>query len=133
MYAIRPASSLALKVHIHQMLFHNSHKLRNKSLQMENDLRTHPNPVLVKRRPLNHIRFQRIIDLRYKLERQSFENSRRRNAMCEEVVELGSHLKDSCRGVLFHDLLCDLTDQGFPVRGRNGSFVCDFLATTQYG
>jgi hypothetical protein len=26
-----------------------------------------------------------------------------------------------------------LTDQGFPVRGRNGSFVCDFLATTQYG
>jgi len=114
------------------MLLHNPHKLRNKSLQMEDDLRTHPNSMLVKRRPLDNIRLQRIIDLGYKLERQSLEDSRGRNAMGEKIVEFSSNLQDPCRGVLFYDLLCNLADQGFPIWGRDGCFVGYFLAATYH-
>ena len=114
------------------MLLHNPHKLRNKSLQMEDDLRTHPNSMLVKRRPLDNIRLQRIIDEGYKLERQSFEDSCGRNAMSEEIVEFSTNLQDPCRGVLLYDLLCNLADQGFPIWGRDGCFVGYFLTATRH-
>ena len=112
------------------MLFHNSHELRNKSLQMEDNLGAHPDPVFVERRPLNNIRFQGIINMRNELERQGLENSRWRNAMREQIVEFGSDLEDSCWGMLFDDLSRNLADQSFPVRRRDGCLVVYFLAVT---
>jgi len=109
------------------MLFDNSHKLRHESLEMKNNFRAHPDPVLIKRRPFDNIGLQRIVNLGYKFECQRLENSGRGNAMREQVVELGSDLENPCRGVLFHDLLRNLTNQGFPIRGRDWCFVRDFL------
>lgn len=110
------------------MLLHNPHKLSNKRLQMENDLRTHPNPMLIERRPLNDIRLKSIIDQRNKLEGQSLQNSCWRYAMREQVVEFRPDLQNSLWGVLFHDFVCDLADESFPVWGWDWSVVGDFLA-----
>ncbi len=114
------------------MLLHNPHKLRNESLQVEDDLRAHPNSMLVISRPLDDIRLQRIINLGYKLERQSLEDSRGRNAVSEEIVEFCSNLQDPCWGVFLYDLLCNLADQGFPIWWRNGCFIGYFLAAMQH-
>ena len=112
------------------MLLHNPHKLRNKSLQMEDDLGTHPDPVFVERRPLNNIRFQGIINMRNELEGKGLENSCWRNAMREQIVEFGADLQDSCWGMLFDDLSRNLADQSFPVWGWDGCLVVYFLAVT---
>jgi hypothetical protein len=95
---------------------------------MENDLRTHPDSMFIKCRPFDDIRFEGIINMGYELECQSLENSCRRNTMCEEVIKFCSYLEDSCRRMFVNDLLRDMTDQGFPIRGWDGCLVCYFLA-----
>lgn len=51
--------------------------------------------------------------------------------MGEQVVELCAHLENSGGRVLLVDLVCDGTDQGFPVGWGNGGVVGDSLATME--
>lgn len=61
---------------------------------MEDNLRSHTNPMLIERTPLNDIRLQRIIDHRYQLEGKRLEDCGWRNAVCEEIVKFGADFED---------------------------------------
>ncbi len=55
------------------------------------------------------------------------EDSRRRYAVRQEIVELGPDLQDARRRVLIHNLLGYDPDKRLPVRGRDRCGVGDFF------
>ena len=106
---------------------------------------SHAQSVLVKRRPFYYICFQIVVYLWYQLPRQSLdiisccnfesrsletdlEDSRGWDAMRQQIIQLCADLQDPRRRVLGHYLIGDLSNKGFPVSGRQGRLVCDFLA-----
>lgn len=101
------------------MHFRDAHELGDKRLEMEYDLCAHLDPMLIERRPLYDIWFQRIIDQWYQLECEGLDDRRGRNAVCEEVVELSTDLQNSGRSVFVIDRFRDFRDEHFPVRWRN--------------
>ena len=49
---------------------------------------------------------------------ENLENGGRGNAMAEQIIELRANLQYSCRRMLRHDFIGDLTNERFPIRGR---------------
>ena len=49
--------------------------------------------------------------------------------MTQQIVQFGANLKDSCRRMFSHDLISNLTDEGFPIWGWNWRFICHCLTT----
>ena len=66
--------------------------------------------MLIEGCPLDHVRFQTIVDERDEFEGQCPEDGGRRDAVSEEIIEFGSDLEDALRGVFFDYLLGDLGD-----------------------
>ena len=77
--------------------------------------------MLIERAPLNNICLERIIHHGNQLECECLEDSGRRDAMREEVVEFCADFEDLCWCVFGYDLACDLRYEGFPVWWRDGS------------
>ncbi len=111
-----------LKIHTHQPLLQHSHNLCHKRLQMEYNLRSHPNPVLVERTPL---------DDGYQLESEGLEDRGGRNTVGEKIVEFGADLENAGWGVFVHYLFGNLGDEGFPIGWGNGGRVCYFVTVRE--
>jgi len=61
-------SDILIKIHAHEQRLRDPHKLGHERLEVENHLCSLPDPVFVKRSPLDHLCLQRLVDLRHELE-----------------------------------------------------------------
>jgi len=104
-----------------------THILCNECLKMEDNLASSLAPMFVESCPLDDLRLQLIVGLRNELPRQCFNNSSRVDTVGEQVVELGSNLEQACRTAFLDDLICDLGNESFPVRGWDVRELCNVL------
>jgi hypothetical protein len=85
--------------------------------------------MFIKGRPLNDFGLQCIVRFWYELPRKRFDDSRRVDAVRQEIVERSANLKEPLGRALFNDLAGNLLDERFPVWRWDVCLICNLLTS----